>query len=161
MRRSSGFGSCPNGSPPLKTAALVGRLRPCRFPCACPDTPVRLAIQTHSLARFSKRTIEHRLPADSTAASRLCRCPGDLVCPIARSPTEFKLYFTSLLRVLCSVRSHYLCTIGLEECLAFAVDACEIREGFPTPATLELTHSVLVSITGLSPCITPCSKGLH
>ena len=70
------------------------------------------------------------------------------------------LYFTSRLRVLCSVRSHYLCTIGLEECLALAVDACYVHEGFPTPVTLELTHAVLVSYTGLSPCITPCSKGL-
>ena len=160
MRRSSGFGSCQCGSPPLKTAALAVRLRPCRFPCASPDAPVRLAIQTHSLARFSKRTIEHRLPVSLTGRSRVGHSSGDLVCPIAPSPTEFMLYFTSLLRVLCSVRSHYLCTIGLEECLALAVDACHVREGFPTPATPELTHSVLVSRTGLSPCITPCSKGL-
>ena len=161
MRRSSGFGSCPSGSPPLKTAALAVRLRPCRFPYASPDTPVRLAIQTHSLARFSKRTTEHRLPVSLTGDSRLGHSLQDLVCPVAPSPTEFKLYFASLLRVLCSVRSHYLCTIGLEECLAFAVDACVVREGYPTPATPELTHAVLVSITGLSPCITPCSKGLR
>ena len=160
MRRSSGFGSCPSGSPPLKTAALAVRLRPCRFPCASPDAPVRLAIQTHSLARFSKRTTEHRLPLSLTGHSRVGHSSTDLVCPVAPSPTEFMLYFTSLLRVLCSVRSHYLCTIGLEECLALAVDACHVREGFPTPATPELTHSVLVSRTGLSPCITPCSKGL-
>ncbi len=96
-----------------------------------------------------------------TGRSRVGHSSGDLVCPIAPSPTEFKLYFTSLLRVLCSVRSHYLCTIGLEECLAFAVDACNIREGYPTPATLELPHTVLISITGLSPCITLCSKRLR
>ena len=71
------------------------------------------------------------------------------------------LYVTSRLRGLCSVRSHYLCTIGLEECLALAVDACRVREGFPTPATPELTHAVLTPRTGLSPCITPCFKGLH
>ncbi len=161
MRRSSGFGSCPSGSPPLKTAALAVRLRPCRFPCASPDARVRLAIQTHSLARFSKRTTEHRLPVSLTVSSQICHFSGDLVCPVAPSPTEFKLYFTSLLRVLCSVRSHYLCTIGLEECLAFAVDACVVREGFPTPATPELTHAVLAFITGLSPCFIPCSKGFH
>ena len=161
MRRSSGFGSCSYGSPPLKTAALVVRLRPCRFPCASPDTPVRLAIQTHSLARFSKRTTEHRLPVSLTGDSRLGHSSWDLVCPVARSPTDFMLYFASLLRVLCSVRSHYLFTIGLRLCLAFAVDACVIREGYPTPATLALPHSVLVSSTGLSPCITLCSKRLR
>ena len=32
------------------------RLRPCRFPCACLDDPVRLAVRRHSLGRFSKRT---------------------------------------------------------------------------------------------------------
>ena len=96
-----------------------------------------------------------------TGRSRVGHSSGDLVCPVAPSPTEFKLYFTSLLRVLCSVRSHYLCTIGLEECLAFAVDACNIREGYPTPATLELSHSVLIFITGLSPCVTLCSKRLR
>ncbi len=71
------------------------------------------------------------------------------------------LYFASLLRVLCSVRSHYLFTIGLRLCLAFAVDACVIREGYPTPATLALPHSVLVFSTGLSPCITLYSKRLR
>ena len=96
-----------------------------------------------------------------TGDSRLGHSSGDLVCPIALSPTEFMRYFTSRLRVLCSVRSHYLCAIGLEECLALAVDACRVREGFPTPATPELTHSILTSSTGLSPCITPCFKGLH
>ena len=63
--------------------------------------------------------------------------------------------------MLFSVRSHYLFTIGLEECLAFAVDACDIREGYPTPATLEPPHSVLTSITGLSPCFVLCSKRLR
>ena len=160
MRRSSGFGSCPCGSPPLKTAALVVRLRPCRFPCAFPDDRVRLAKQAHSLARFSKRTTELRLPVSSTNSSRCGRLSQDLVSPVARSPPDFKPYCNPRLRVLFSVRSRYLFTIGLGEYLALAVDACHVREGFPTPATPELTHSVLVSRTGLSPCITPCSKGL-
>jgi hypothetical protein len=63
--------------------------------------------------------------------------------------------------VLFSVRSRYLFTIGLEECLVFAVDARDIHEGFPTPATLELTHTVVVYVTGLSPCIALRSRRLH
>ena len=63
--------------------------------------------------------------------------------------------------MLFSVRSHYLFTIGLESYLALAVDACRIHEGFPTPDTLELTHVVLVFITGLSPCLTLRSRRLH
>ena len=63
---------------------------------------------------------------------------------VALSPTDFKTYCTALLGVLFSVRSHYLFAIGLEKCLVFAVDAREIHEGYPTPATLELTRLVLV-----------------
>ena len=159
MRRSSGFGSCPFGSPPLKTAALA-MLRPCWFPCAFPDTRVRLAKQTHSLARFSKRTTEHRLLVLPTADSRLGRFVRDLLCPVAPSPPDFKPYCTSLLRVLFSVRSRYLFAIGLGECLALAVDACHIHEGFPTPATPELTHTVLTIGTGLSPCFALHSRRL-
>ena len=55
--------------------------------------------------------------------------------------------------MLFSVRSHYLFTIGLGEYLVLAVDACHLHEGFPTPATLELAHDLLVLDTGLSPCI--------
>ena len=161
MRRSSGFGSCSCGSPPLETAALVVRLRPCRFPCASPDDRVRLATQAHSLARFSKRTTEHRLPEVPTADSRPGRFPRDLSCPVARSPPDFRPYCTSLLRVLFSVRSRYLFAIGLGECLALAVDACRVREGFPTPATPELAHAVLGLDTGLSPCFALRSRRLR
>ena len=63
--------------------------------------------------------------------------------------------------MLFSVRSHYLFTIGLGEYLVLAVDACHIHEGFPTPATLELTHAVLVRVTGLSPCIALRFRRLH
>ncbi len=63
--------------------------------------------------------------------------------------------------MLFSVRSRYLFAIGLEECLVFAVDARDIHEGFPTPATLELTHTVVVCVTGLSPCIALRSRRLH
>ena len=161
MRRSSGFGSCSCGSPPLETAALVVRLRPCRFPCAFPGRRVRLARQAHSLVRFSKRTTEHRLPAVPTADSRPGRFPWDLLCPVAPSPPDFRLYCTSLRRVLFSVRSRYLFAIGLGECLASAVDACRIHEGFPTPATPELTHIVLGVRTGLSPCFALRSRRLR
>ena len=63
--------------------------------------------------------------------------------------------------MLFSVRSRYLFAIGLEECLVFAVDARDLHEGYPTPDTLELTRSVLVDNTGLSPCFVLCSKRLR
>ena len=142
MCRSPGFGSYPSDSPRLNTAALA-MLRPCRFPYAFPDNRVRLANQTHSLGRFSKRTTEHRLPDRPTRGSRLDRFGQDLSCPVALSPTDFTPYCTSLLGVLFSVRSRYLFAIGLEECLAFPGDAWGVHEGYPTLATLELTPVVL------------------
>ncbi len=89
------------------------------------------------------------------------RFDQDLVCPVALSPTDFTPYCTSLLGVLFSVRSRYLFAIGLEECLVFAVDACNIHEEYPIPATLELTRSLLVNSTGLSPCIVLRSRRLR
>jgi hypothetical protein len=89
------------------------------------------------------------------------RFPWSLSCPVALSPLEFRPYFTSRLEVLFSVRSRYFFAIGLEEYLVLAVDAGRFHEGFPTPATLELTHTVLVCITGLSPCLTLRSRRLH
>ncbi len=115
----------------------------------------------HSLVRFSKRTTEHRLPAVFTADSRPVHFPWGLVSSVARSPTDFRLYCTSLRGVLFSVRSRYLFAIGLETCLVFAVDARDVHEEFPIPATLELTHAVLGLVTGLSPCIALRSRRLH
>lgn len=135
-------------------------LRPCRFPYAFPDERVRLAKQIHSLVRFSKRTTEHRLHLGPTGGSRLGRFPSDLLCPVARSPSDFKPYCTSLLGVLFSVRSRYLFAIGLRTYLVLADDVCRIHEEFPIPATLELTHSILASDTGLSPCIALRSRRL-
>ncbi len=96
-----------------------------------------------------------------TADSRPVHFSEDLVCPVARSPPDFKPYCTSLCGVLFSVRSRYLSAIGLEVYLVLAVNAGHIHEGDPTPDTLELTHVVLVCITGLSPCITLHSRRLH
>ena len=135
-------------------------LRPCRFPYACPDSPVRLVKQIHSLVRFSKRTTEHRLLSVPTAGSRPGRFLRGLVCPVAQSPPDFRPYCTPLLGVLFSVRSHYLFAIGLKSYLVLAVNACRNPEGFPTPSTLVLTHDLLRNDTGLSPCIELCSKRL-
>ena len=157
--RSSGFGLCSSDSPRLNTVTLAVRLRSYRFPYASPDSRVRLVRQAHSLVRFSKRTTEHRLPTRLTTGLHLVHFVWDLVCPVVRSPTEFTPYCTSLFGVLFSIRSRYYFAIGLEECLVFAVNARDIHEGYPTPATLELTHGVLVDGTGLSPCVVPCSKG--
>ncbi len=136
-------------------------LRSYRFPYAFPGSRVRLAKQAHSLVRFSKRTTERRLLSVPTADSRPGRFPTGLVRPVVLSPPDFKPYCTALLGVLFSVRSRYLFAIGLEECLVFAVTVSGIHEGYPTPATLELTHAVPVSVTGLSPCITLRSRRLH
>ncbi len=135
-------------------------LRPYRFPYAFPDDRVRLVKQAHSLVRFSKRTTRHRLLQIPTTDSRLPRFSVDLSCPVALSPTDFTPYCTSLFGVLFSVRSRYLFAIGLKECLVFAVDARDIHEGYPTPATLELTHSILDDGTGLSPCLVLRSRRL-
>jgi hypothetical protein len=104
-------------------------LRPYRFPCACLDNPVRLAVRRHSLGRFSKRTTRHRLPESPTGGSPHGRLSRDLVCPVVLSLTEFRPYCTALFGVLCSVRSRYLFAIGLEECVVFAVDVCGINKG--------------------------------
>ena len=136
-------------------------LRPCRFPYAFPDAPVRLAKRVHSLVRFSKRTTTRRLPTGPTSSSHSIRSLPGLVRIVALSPLDFRPYCTSLLGVLFSVRSRYLFAIGLETYLVFPVDAWDIHEGYPTPATLELAHAVLAYVTGLSPCFTPHSRGLH
>ena len=135
-------------------------LRPCRFPYAFPGTPVRLAKQVHSLVRFSKRTTEHRLLSSPTVGSPPGRSSRGLLCPVARSPPDFRPYCTSLLGVLFSVRSRYLFTIGLKSYLVLTVDACRISEEFPIPGTLELTHGVPHDDTGLSPCIELRSRRL-
>ena len=74
------------------------RLRPCRFPYAFPDAPVRLATRTHSLVRFSKRTTEHRLPTGPTTGLPPSRSRTGLSCPVAPSPTDFRPSFTPLVR---------------------------------------------------------------
>jgi hypothetical protein len=95
-----------------------------------------------------------------TGSSRYGRFAGDLLCPVALSPPDFRPYVTSRWRILFSVRSRYLFAIGLGECLALAVDACHIHEGFPTSATPELAHIVLDIDTGLSPCFALHSRRL-
>ena len=53
--------------------------------------------------------------------------------------------------MLFSVRSRYSFAIGLEECLVFAVGARDVHGGYPTPATLELTHGRTTAIRGCHP----------
>jgi hypothetical protein len=123
MSRSLGFGSYPHDSPRLNTAALVVRLRPCRFRYVSSDTRIRLAMEIHSLVRFSKRTTQHRLRFLLTGRSRVGHSESDLSCHVVRSPADFRPYCTVLCGVLCSVRSRYFFAIGLEECLVFSGDA--------------------------------------
>ena len=135
-------------------------LRPCRFPYAFLDTPVRLVKQVHSLARFSKRTTRHRLLSSRTVGSPPGPSSRGLLCLVAPSPPDFRPYCTPLLGVLFSVRSHYLFAIGLRSYLVLADDACHLPEEFPIPGTLDLTHRVLHDDTGLSPCIELRSRRL-
>ena len=148
--RSPGFGSYSFDSPRLNTVALA-MLRPYRFPCAFPGSRVRLANQVHSLGRFSKRTTRRRLDSFPTRESLLGRFKNRLVRPVARSPADFRPYCTALFGVLFSVRSRYLFAIGLEECLAFPVDAWDVHEGDPTPATLGTGPQLSTTVRGCRP----------
>ena len=114
----------------------------------------------HSLGRFSKRTTRRRLVSFPTRESLLGRFKRRLVRPVALSPADFRPYCTALLGVLFSVRSRYLFAIGLRTYLVLADDVCRIHEEFPIPDTLELTHGLLGSDTGLSPCIALRSRRL-
>ena len=68
-----------------------------------------------------------------TPGSRPIRFPQGLSCPVAPSLTDFRPYFTPLLRVLFSVRSHYLSAIGLETCLALAGRCLPYSRGNSNP----------------------------
>src|SRR3989338_240641 len=83
-----------------------------------------LATEIHSLARYSKRTIELRR---------------------ALSYYRYKVSgsFNSLLRVLFNVPSRYIFAIGLSEYLGLEVDASRIHVQYPVNVTLELVHNVL------------------
>ena len=98
-------------------------LRPCRFRYVYSDSRIRLAVEIHSLVRFSKRTTQHRLLCRLTGRSRVGHFDRDLVCHVVLSPTDFRPYCTILCGVLFSVRSRYFFAIGLEECLVFPGDA--------------------------------------
>ncbi len=104
MSRSLGFGSYPHDSPRLNTAALVVRLRPCRFRYVSSDTRIRLAMEIHSLVRFSKRTTQHRLRFLLTGRSRVGHSESDLSCHVVRSPADFRPYCKrdSHSEILCS-----------------------------------------------------------
>ena len=83
-----------------------------------------LATEIHSLARYSKRTIE------------LLRALSYYSYKVSGS-------FNFLLRVLFNVPSRYIFTIGLSEYLGLGVDASRIHIQYPVNATLELVHNFL------------------
>ena len=82
-----------------------------------------LATKIHSLARYSKRTIE------------LLRALSYYNYKVSGS-------FNSLLRVLFNVPSRYIFAIGLSEYLGLEVDASRIHVQYPVNVTLELVHNV-------------------
>jgi hypothetical protein len=118
-----------------------------RFPYGSPNNLVSLANHENSLERYSQRTHEHcstalrllrRLHA-RTACNQLVSCPLHL-------PQG----------VLCNFRSHYYCTIGLEECLGLEAYASRIRSQFPMRRTLDTRQSpVLVPLRVCHPLWSP------
>jgi hypothetical protein len=94
---------------------------------------VTLATKMHSLARYSKRTLQHR----SAVADYNYKISGS---------------FYSLLRVLFNVTSRYWYAIGLKTCLVLEVNASQFPASYPRDSTQDTTSTCLVSRTGLSPC---------
>ncbi len=125
--RSSGFGSCPIDSPRLNTAALVVRLRPCRFPYAFPDTRVRLVNQAHSLVRFQnvRRNTGFPIFLLETRVSVV-------VIGTFRAPSLYRQLISRPIAppfVGCfSAFAHATCSLSVLRCLVFAVDARDILE---------------------------------
>ncbi len=124
-RRSTGFGYPTNDSwrahhaPHPKAAGSSLSLR-------LPPYGVNLAVGQNSLARFSKRKMER------CSTLRLLRFHAPSVCSCLVSGS-----FHLPTRVLCSLRSRYYCTIGLELCLGLEVHASQLPARFPTHGTLD------------------------
>ena len=94
---------------------------------------VNLATQAYSLARYSKRTLEHR--------SALARCR----CQISGS-------FNSLLWVLFNFPSRYFSSIGLKTYLGLEVDASQVPAQYPMCGTQELARfSTQLLLRGFHP----------
>ena len=95
----------------------------------------------HSLARYSKRTIQ-------------------LFQAVSHCPHQISGSFDSLSRVLFNIPSQYWCAIGFEEYLRLEVDASLLQTQCPMSPTQDTSHLCCFSRTGLSPCIVCRSRQL-
>jgi hypothetical protein len=94
---------------------------------------VTLATKMHSLARYSKRTLQHR----SAVTHYNYKISGS---------------FNSLSRVLFNITSRYWYAIGLKTCLVLEVNASQFPASYPGDGTQDTTSTCRASLTGLSPC---------
>ena len=120
--RSIGFGLhprdfCPFKSTPLVSCGLVAFALASSF-------RVNLATQMHSLARYSKRTIELRRA-------------------LSIQSYQVSGSFDSLLWVLFNFPSRYSCAIGLQTYLRLEVDASRFPTPSPGSGTQELAKVLL------------------
>src|SRR3989344_8477360 len=99
-------------------------------------SPLRITLATkiHSLARYSKRTLQHR------SAVTYYNC-------------ETSRSFYSLLRDLFNIPSRYWYAIGLKTYLVLEVNASQIPASYPGDSTQDTARIFSTSPTGLSPCI--------
>ena len=120
-----------------------------RFPYGFPDDPVSLANHKNSLGRYSQRTHGHC----STALRPLRRFHARTAC---NQLISCSLHLPQ--GVLCSFRSRYYYTIGLEECLGLEASASHIHAQFPMRTTLDTQQSpVLLPLRDCHPlwCFIP------
>ena len=138
--RSTGFGSHPSDSRRFHTALLIA----CELVAfaSASSCRVNLATQIHSLARYSKRTIQTRRSV-----------PFDIY--------KISGSFDSLSWVLFNFPSRYLCAIGLETYLRLEVSGSQFPAPYPGSSTQDTSTSCLVIATGLSPCFAARSSALR
>ena len=100
------------------------------FAMGAPCKRITLATHINSLARYSKRTIQHR-----NAVSHYNHLVSES--------------FNSLLGVLFNFPSLYSYAIGLDEYLGLDVNVTHIPARYPTNSTLDPVKSFEISLTGL------------
>ena len=130
-----------SGSTPVTHGTFIPRpsLRAgYRFRYGCIWNRFTLATEAHSLARYSKRTIQLR----GAVSLYLHETSGS---------------FHSLLRVLFNIPSQYWYAIGLKKCLRLEVNASQIQTQFPVGPTQDTCTSFFLLLRDYHPvsCAVP------
>src|SRR3989338_356159 len=101
-------------------------------------SPLRITLATkiHSLARYSKRTLQHR------SAVTYYNC-------------ETSSSFNSLLRVLFNIPSRYWYAIGLKTYLVLEVNASQLPASYPGDSTEDTTLLCFFSLRDFHPVSSP------